>query len=162
MGAPVTGTHKIVEFAMKFYDALVEQATIESWPSPEQLDTDKLVFRGKVTEVWNSLGASQTYYGRVRRLLLENGCFTLVERGQRNTDTVLVLHRPLPDDVKLPDAPLTSRATFATLSRRIEALEAIQENLGGLDIGQALRGMEIRIAHLESKREIGESNGKST
>lgn len=155
----------ILRYANQFYEIILESAKIETFDEGQYgliMPGEYLVFRGKVTDVYKQLKASQTYYARIRKLLINNGCVTFVERGARGSVSVLVLHHPPPPLAEIPPENLTTRPTFDTLSRRLERLE---NSLGGISIVEALVNMETRIAKLERllrKRENGESNGSQS
>jgi hypothetical protein len=151
-------------YAKQFYDKLVELSTLEVLDNlTESSGTEVRVFRGKVSEVFEALGLSQVYYSRIRKIFIKYDCVTYVQRGTRSYDSVLVLHRPPPEN--LPEEDLTSRpgdATLTALNERVEALERsvkiLESKLGGLNIVEALRNFEGRLRSLEN----GDSNGRSS
>lgn len=120
-------------------------------------------FTGKLTDIWNSVGASQTFYSKVRKLLLDEGCITVVERGSRNVPSVIVLNHPPPDappeaEREAANPHLTRAATLARVEGRVKALEGWRESTGGINIAEALRNFEKRLSRVEA--ETGVANGK--
>lgn len=146
-------------YAHKFYDALVELATPELIPG-EGIDSEVLVFRGKLMDVFQSLGLSATYYSRIRRIFIKYDCVTYLQRGTRSYDSVLVLHRPPPTAENISAADLTDDPSGGTMSAMAERLDELErevsiltqwrESLGGLNILEALRDIEKRLP----KREV--------
>jgi len=168
MGAPINkdGTPKVLEHAHTFYSALTDQAKLEpvadNTPGSPEPVKELLVFRGKLQDVWAAAGISQAYYSNIRKLLRENGCITVVQQGTRNVPTIMVLNHPPPEGAKIPEEPLTARPTFAILDRRVEALESWRDTFaGGINIAEALRNMELRIASLEAANGRKGENGKA-
>lgn len=146
-------------YAHKFYDALVELAQSELIPG-EGIDSEVLVFRGKLMDVFQSLGLSATYYSRIRRIFIKYDCVTYLQRGTKSYDSVLVLNHAPPTAQEISPADLTddpSGATMAAMADRLEDLEREvsiltqwRESLGGLNILEALRDIEKRLP----KREV--------
>jgi hypothetical protein len=119
-------------------------------------------------ELFNSMGVSDNFYSRIRRILLEYECITYLERGTKSYDTVLVLHHEPPENIS--PILLTSGRDGATLGdipdleRRLRVLEDWRIAItGGTDIIKVMQNFEGRIATLESQlteREI--ANGTKT
>jgi hypothetical protein len=117
------------------------------------------VYEGKVTYLYHSLGISQTYYGSIFKGLQQVGSITKVNRGGRGTaPTAYVLHRkPALDEwKKLATKPLTRPRDFAILSQQVQDLA---QQIGGINIGEALVHLEQRLERVEEK--VGINNGKS-
>lgn len=114
------------------------------------------VFRGKLTEIWLSLGASQTHYSNVRAYLKTLGYIEIAEQGSRNRDTVIILHKEPPQDVDAETDDftlerLTPAARFASIEDRVKVLEGFRESLaGGFNLANVLRDFENRISALEA------------
>lgn len=151
-------------YAHKFYEKLAERATTETvediFGNPQK---DVVVFRGKLTDVFSELKIAQPYYVKIRRILMDYNCVTYLQRGTKAYDSVLILNHPPPEEIA-PEV-LTSAAKSATLgemARRLRALEDWRETTaGGLNIGEALRNMEVRISKVEETLLTERVNGKS-
>lgn len=151
-------------YAHKFYDALVELAQSE----PVEVNADGsasnsdsvLVFRGKLMDVFQSLGLSATYYTRIRRIFIKYDCVSYLQRGTRSYDSVLVLNHAPPSPQEIAPEDLTddpSRDTIGAMADRLEELEREvsiltqwRESLGGLNILEALRDIEKRLPKREA------------
>lgn len=155
-------------YARQFYDLLVEQSKLEKLP-PE--DTEHRVWRGKLLEAFIELGASQIYYSRIRNIFLEYGCVTYVIRGTKAYPSVLILNWPPPEEISqdLLTGP-SKGGTVQTLAeaveemtRRLRAVEDWRETTtGGLNIGEALRDLEKRLAKLEGNATNGAKAEENT
>jgi len=141
-------------FAKQFYELLLERAK-------EELvgDTSALVFRGKLTEIYDTMGISGVYYTRIRKIFRKYDCVTYVERGTKAYDSVVVLNHPPPAPEILTEDDLTDRegdATLKAVAERLDEAEAVTEKLenwynglGGLNIVEAFRNFERRLTKLE-------------
>lgn len=146
-------TTPVVKNAITLWDAMKDRA--------DQRDEDVFIYHGKVTELFRELGIPTMYYSAIRRFLVHCGCIEMVKRGARGTGSeVRLLHRPVPEDstaeiVKIASERLTVGPESATLSvefeRRIRRLEKWRETLGGLNIAEAFRNQEMRIADLQTQ-----------
>lgn len=121
------------------------------------------IFRGKYTEAWSTLGASQTYYTRVRAYLRDNGYIQMLEQGSRNRDSIILLAKEPPQDVlQSPKENAAERLTLAgrfdTLEQQVQALRAWRESAGGINLQEALRNIERRLLKLEAN---GSHSGKN-
>lgn len=139
-------TTKTFDHAEKFYNILAEQAT------REDLDgiSDVLVFRGKIGDLYKSLGASQSYYSKIRGALLDMGCISIYAQGARDRPTVVILHHP-PEATEFrirTDGHLTERGVNGILAQRVDD---IHKRLGGLDIVAALKNFEERLTGIETR-----------
>lgn len=131
------------------YNALKDRATLK--PTPE--GTQELVFTGAVSEVYQSLGISQTYYGPIFDTLEDLGAILRIQRGGRGIDTVLVV-RELP--MIWPEGlgwkgrnskPLTDDTRYATILLDVQRL---QDSIGNLNVLDAMMDFETRLAKLEA------------
>jgi hypothetical protein len=117
------------------------------------------VYAGKVTETFNSLDISMTYYTPLFNALKELGCIELLDRGVRGR----------PTQYKLIGAPtweaydaryesgLTGGAKPATvpLDEVEQRVRNLERRLEGLDIKQVIVNHEQRISAMEVKQEGG-------
>jgi hypothetical protein len=164
-----------VKYANMLYDAMLA----ESEPYPLSEDPDARVYHGKVTEVFNQLGISMSYYTPIRRFLTTNGCIEMVKRGGRGLASDVLLRHPPPEPLAEPVEPVESTATdapesivkiapehltprrhlatlMAEVEGRLDRLEAWRETTGGVNIAETMRNHESRITQLE-KQEKQES-----
>lgn len=171
-------TGKAAEYyAHQFYDALVAAAVTETIVPPEesgigdgrfgleQLPVEALVYRGKITELWRELGISHPYYTKIRKIFMHHNCVTYLQRGTRAYDTVLILNHPPPPvgSVDFTIGDLTDDADSASLKEVAQTVRALQQwretTAGGLNIGEALREQEKRLAGLQARLEKLEGAG---
>lgn len=159
---PTTITAK---YARDFYDALVKRARteiLEGDPiAPLIAGNEVLVFRGKLSPIFQSLGISNIYYSKIRRIFIKYDCVLYLQRGTRSYDSVLILNRPPPDNLAAED--LTERPGDATLSavaervaeleHEVEVLRKWRESLGGLDILKAFRELNLAVLKRENAGE---------
>lgn len=134
----------ISRYARLFYDELHARS-------------ENNIFVGSITKAWASIGASNSYYTKVRAVLLKQECITIEARGAGGSPTVVRLLRP--PEILLPEDLTTereaARLSAAQAEKRIEALE---KRLKGVNITEALRDIETRLSKLE---QTGGTNGKS-
>lgn len=159
-----------VRHAKALYALLLEQAKLETIQIPLTDDeVECLVFRGRISALYEEVGASKAYYSKVRNFLTESGSIVTLERGNVHSLSVVVVDadKPPPDElpanVKSSESGLTIAQELGKLRRRVEALE---NSLGGLNITQAAANFEKRISRLEnsstSKDETGETERDTT
>lgn len=146
---------KIFEVASDFYDELHKLSKKEE-VNGETFD----IFRGTMTEVWDRVSNSQSYYVPVMSFLRDYGYLTLVQRGTRSRESVVAFHaRPSRED--LDELDLTIPSPLATMQADIQKLS---ERFGGIDIVEAFKNIEGRLSKLEKqaadKKE--RKNGKTT
>lgn len=142
-----------VQHLEKVYKALEERATMKVLHL-DDVSRQELVFVGGITEVYQSTGISQAYYGPIFNALDEAGAILRVQRGGKNVDTVIVL-RGLPEvwpeeliTSVTAKKDLTNANQYATVMAEIQKL---RESLGGLSIVEVLFDFESRIAALEAR-----------
>lgn len=147
----------ILRYAHDLYNALLDKATTQ----PE----GGWLFVGSVTDVYNELKLSSSVYSHVRKMLTSDSqglgegdqpCIEFVQRGNRATPSVILLHHPPPD---LPPADftfdhLTDRETIDTLREKVETLETRLDEYMGFNVKEALRNHEKRIKRIELERVI--------
>lgn len=139
---------KVFEVSLAYYDTLKKLAR------QENIDGAKLpVFRGSLMQVWRDVSPSQSYWTPVMTFLRDYGYISLLQRGSRGRESVVVFHKR-PQRAEISQLDLTEQGEAATIR---EELRDIQKRLGGLDIVEALRNVEERLQVLE-----GEANGKAT
>jgi len=136
-----------IEFrhALDFYKLLTQRAVSED---------GVLEFRGSIVEAFRSLGISQSYYSPITRGLYDSGAMSMKQRGARGTVSIIVLHEQ-PTAATWIKSRLTTRSKPATLSE--QQLEDILQQLGGINIVEALANHEARIKALEQQ---GVTHGK--
>ena len=136
-------TPAVLAYAILFYQYLDEQAEVN-----EYLER---VFTGSKGEAYKAVGASSTHHSDIRRLLIESGSITELQRGTGKQDSIIVLNGL---DENILAVPLTPPGRAATLpvgvARRLAALESWRETTGGINIQQALRNIELRLSKVES------------
>lgn len=132
------------------YKALKERATVR----PTSDGTNELVFTGAVSEVYQSLNISQTYYGPIFETLEDIGAILRIQRGGRGIDSVMVI-RELPEVWPKGlgwkgrnSRPLTDDSRYATLLLDVQRL---QESIGGLNVLNAMMDFENRLQRLEAE-----------
>lgn len=151
-----------IRYARAFYEVLNELATDEviTDVEPNATTVTLRIFRGNVSQVFASLGISQTYVKKIRALLIEQDCIEYVQRGNRGQESVLVLNHPLPHDFNpsasdiLQTKPLTTPDELATLRRKVEVLTA---RLEGIALKETIANHEQRLRKVEAQL-----NGTST
>lgn len=146
------------------WNLMLENAKTETVKIPltdEELEV--LVFRGSIGNVFDSAGVSKTYYSPVRKILLDCGAITILEKGNIHNPSLVVLNpetpppQEYPPNVKSDPEDLTDAETVDTVSRRVEVLE---NRLGGLSIVEALKNIEFRLSQLETQTGDRRENGK--
>lgn len=143
------------------YNALAERATIN-------IKTDELVFTGAISQVYRSLGISQSYYSSIFDTLEEVGSILKIQKGARSVDTVMAL-RGLPEVwpehlTQHPKKDLTGPEGYATL---VLDVKKIQDSIGSLNVIEALINLDTRLGQLEAmlnkeKAPHGKGKGNTT
>lgn len=142
----------VLAYAVRLFEGLMERAEIGVAPVP--------IFTGSITRVYHELRLPASAYSHVRHLLVtarmdhEDACVEFIQKGNRRTPSVIALyHAPsietAPEDFTIEN--LTTETEVASLTSRVEHLEAWRESLLGLNL-QALRNIEGRLTLLESER----------
>lgn len=153
-----------ITHARQFYAILEERATEEPLPldpnvvyNTEDPVPTVLVFRGQLSDVFREMKVSQSFYTKIRAILIEYDCVSYLQKGTRAYDSVLILNHEPPEEISpevltRPSDP----ATLSVLADRLEdlehsvkVLEKWRDSAGGINIGEALRNMELRLAKLE-------------
>lgn len=148
-----------VIYARKFYELLEKRAKTEYLETDDlvAMPQEILVFRGSLTDVFKELKVSQTFYSKIRAILIEYDCVTYLQRGTKAYDSVLLLNHPPPEEISLEVLTRPGEAaSIAVLADRLEDVERSveiftkwRETTGGINIGDAFRDMERRLAKLE-------------
>ena len=114
MTDPITSDPLFLGKAKRLYialDALAEDEFVDGLPAR--------LFRGQLQTVYKSVTPklSSSHYSRLLRGLKSCGSMTMLQRGARNTETILVLHHePTADQwLAYERSPLTGKIDFATL-----------------------------------------------
>jgi len=114
-------------------------------------DDGELVFVGKLTKVYNSLGISSSMYSRIKRILMGTKSIEILQRGTGAQPSIILLHgAPDPEIFSRKDltAPRTFATLLGTLENRVETLEGWRESMP-FSISEVLLDYEIRIVQLE-------------
>ena len=113
----------------------------------------RTVWRGPIVETCLKIGIPEGVYRRVTKTLELTGSIIIVEKGRRNTPTVLTLEfEPSVESWTKKSSPqsLTTVERAAMLQARVERLEKL---LGGVDVIEALANLEGRLAQLEQHQQ---------
>jgi hypothetical protein len=106
---------------------------------------DQKRYLGKLTDVFEELNISRTYYTPIWRVLEQGGYVSKVQRGGGGNPSAIVVHtKPSLDALLLTDIPEESSVP---LVRRVEHLESAT---GGIDIPAVLASMELRLKIIEA------------
>jgi hypothetical protein len=146
------------EAALRFYDLMHQQAQWQDYKGE-----DKLIYRGSVTTIFNSLGVSQSNYSEIVTLLFRMGCLIYLEKGAgKRVSIVEVVKRPELQDWLSKrmfwlgrGKDLTRRSAVAKLEQRLN--EVVNHQLGGMNIAEALADIEQRLSSIEMQ--VQELNG---
>jgi hypothetical protein len=103
------------------------------------------VFTGSYVDAWKATGIAQSYYTPIRRALEAHGAITILQRGGRNVDTVIVLIG-LPDVWEDIPGGLTDGPKYASLNATVKDIE---RRLGGMNVAAALQEIEMRLTEVE-------------
>jgi hypothetical protein len=139
-------------YALDFHSLLVEKAEVETVN-----EIELTVFRGGITEVYDSLGFSRAHYSRVVKVLEDIGAMEIIQRGNPRQQTVVVLYAPPTIEALSQAYLLTSpsnlrKMSHKTLDGRVSNLEG---RLGtGINYVDALVNIEARLQALERKAGI--------
>lgn len=131
---------------LALYEALLEDAKVENVDG-----TEMTVFRGSMTKTYNKVGCSQTYYSDIWHVLEDHGCITVLQRGARSVDSVIILHQaPSPERLqRRTTKDMTRRHTpHDILEQRVSNIEAM---MGGLKLDELARNFEHRLTKLEQE-----------
>jgi len=89
------------------------------------------VFTGGLQDVYKGVRPklSSSHYSRIMKGLKSCGSITMLQRGARNTETILVLHHePTIEQWTAYDrSPLTGKIDYASLKARIESVEEMED-----------------------------------
>ena len=142
----------LIRHSITVYQALDKAA------KDEVIDGDTYrIYRGHVSKLYHDTGVGQTYYTDVFDQLDRQGCITMMQRGGRNVQSVIVLHRPPTEEGYEPRRrrDLTSAEDFANM---IEQVRKHNKLIGGIDIADALRKLEERVQRLEDNNRGARKN----
>lgn len=140
------------EYALRFYDVLEAKA----------VDT---VYQGQQVKRWSGFslltavesGIPRGEYARLMRYMRDNDFIIVEQRGARATPSVLLLVRRPPatpdESTEISAKRLTQPPTLARLAVSVEAL---QRELGGVNLRQLLLEYDTRLKRVEGLlREAG-------
>jgi hypothetical protein len=134
----------VIRHALAVYNVLNDSSKLEDIGQ----EKSARIFRGKITDVFRSTGIGQSYYTSVFNQLETQGCITILQRGARSVESVIVLHRPptVEGYVAESKSALTDAERYANLRDDVEALKTL---VGGIHIGEALKEVEQRLRIVE-------------
>lgn len=135
----------------KFYEAMYETAEVK-----KIRDLDHLVWSGKVTVLFQSLGIPQGVYGKMMNQLYHLGCITKLIQGSEAVPSEFALHyhpseRPWTTPYRAGrDKPdLTARVMPATMIQLERRIDDLARTLGGLDLVGVLAEFQKRLDALQ-------------
>jgi hypothetical protein len=141
--APVTN-ETLLRYCTELYQALERNAT--------KRDGHEKMWEGKFTELFASVGISNTHYAKVVTTLQEIGCIEYVRKGARGVPSLIALHSEPTADALGNAHGLQSRLTNPTphdkLSQRVTVLEG---RLQDIDLVKLFANQEQRLRKLEAK-----------
>lgn len=152
---PVAQKPEVVhQYALDFYAALEAKAGTEDIQGRECL-----IFRGGLAKVYDTLGASRTYYSRVRGSLEELGAIQILQRGNPRQGTVIALYGAPTLEALESSYYLTSPSERRKMTTDVDKrVTVIERRLGKeLNYVTVIENLEQRISALEKK--VG--NGKT-
>lgn len=118
--------------------------------SAETLDGGRKIWRGSLTRAYREAGFPEGTYSRMLTQLRHLGCYSMLQRGNAQFETILELHHS-PADVPWTSHSyqkrLTDHQTFAKLE---EELEKLKKLVGGTSIPNALYELDLRLRALEA------------
>lgn len=150
-----------IKHSLAIYDMLLKLAKV--------IGPEEIQFTGSLTKVFYLADVPIAYYSKVRRVLIESGSITFIQRGSRYQETVISLHHEPPsNESALAEisslGDLTGGANLATLvteqGAAIQRLEAWRESLGGINIAEVFKDMERRLNNLEVQ--VGQREADNT
>jgi hypothetical protein len=140
------------EYAIRLYEALEAEA-------------HEMVHLGQRVKRWEGfilvevdrLGIPRGEYARVMKYMKDNDLIVQWQRGARATPSVLLLVKPPPADPADLEKISAKRLTQPpTLARMAVSVEALQKQLGGIDLRQLLLEYDQRLTRVEALlREAG-------
>jgi hypothetical protein len=125
----------VAEHALNLYNAMLEQSVDG-------------VFEGSLIQVYDSTVSSRAFYSKIMQGLQHSGSITLLQRGSKNQPSRVALNYPPEDVENFQPRGLTRQGDLATIRQRIKDLE---NQTGGIHIGQAIGELEQRVTKLEEK-----------
>lgn len=142
-------TETFVQHCIDMYSALEDRAQTQTLESGNKVR----VFKGSYTDAFAATGLSRTYYTSVRRALEKNNAILILQKGSRGADTVIAL-QGLPKSWDIDGwndgqgKVLTNPPEYDTLRSDVDAL---QEQLGGINVISALSEFQSRVEALEAQ-----------
>ena len=136
---------KLLEHATALYRALDAAATTETVNGKETR-----VFRGSIVRTFRSLEIPNSRYSEVRKGLIDSDSITIVRRGSKSAESIIVLHRE-PDDesiVTLENLGLTNAAEAAIVFQELQDLRRL---IGSISIPDALVNIERRLQEFDNR-----------
>lgn len=111
------------------------------------------VWRGKIVKTCEAVGIPYGSYRKTVLALESIGAIQLVQRGTRGSPTVIALLQSPTEELWATydgsrGVGLTRASEAATMQAQVQVL---LDQLGGIDIGEAIRNLDTRLKALESK-----------
>ncbi|HSW91524.1 MAG TPA: hypothetical protein VLG09_02670 [Candidatus Saccharimonadales bacterium] len=129
-----------------FYRALVEEA------EPEE--DGSLVYRGHTTSIRDELRMGNPVYSKVMDRLKKMQCISVLKRGARHTNSVIVLHSE-PSFRVYETFDFGEINNIENLKTQVAILQAqvndLRNNVGGINIAQELIKLGEYVQSLEEK-----------
>lgn len=105
-------------------DAVAENEFVDGLPTR--------LWRGKLQDTYKDVRPklSSSHYGRLFRGLRACGSMTMLQKGARNTESIIVLHHePTVEQwLAYERSPLTGNIDYGSLRRRIESIEEMEDD----------------------------------
>lgn len=125
------------------------------WDSSKETLFDNVIVRmweGSITELFNSLRISKTFYRTCTTSLERMGCVHRVSKGSRMRPSAFTLHRTptLGDWSDLTNESLTRREDVAILARQ---MAEIRQMIGGMNVAAEITSLQQQIDSLKSRVE---------
>jgi hypothetical protein len=140
-----TESPTVLSHAAKFYVAMQELAKPNEY--------HEQIFTGGMLAVYRETGASNSYYSRIRKVLVDSESITILQRGTGRQASEVRLNGLDENIFAIPLTPPGRGAILGSeVDRRLASLESWRGTTGGLNIAEVLRNFESRIARLESGR----------
>lgn len=146
---------KTHSYAAALYDVMDKAAEMRQTDGGEVR-----LWTGFIRQTCDELGIPQGVYRRVLSLLEDCGCLQILQRGVRGYPSLIAL-------LKVPTAEVLESGGRGDLTRRLNpamlesSVRNMQEQIGGLNVADALVNIEQRLKAIEAWIARQETNGKT-
>lgn len=135
---------KMYQHALTLYDYMSDHA-------------EDGVYKGTKVNAWRATGASQGYYTRVFSILEEIGSIKPMDFGGRGRRVYIRLNtRPTLEEFSRASVKPTNLTPRANYSKLVRDVEAIKQQLPGVDLRSVIEDFETRLRKLELDNSEGE------